>query len=149
MAWTSAFEDEIFKLIWNNTAAANIGDASGLQPAGTAGSIYVSLHTADPGKSGSQNTSAATYTGYAYVAVARSTAGWTVSGTAPKQVANAAAVLFPAATAGTDTITYVGIGSASSGAGHLYASFALASSLVVVTGVIPTFSVGALIFTVT
>lgn len=149
MAWTSAFEDEIFKLIFNNTAAANIGDAGGLQPSSSAGNIYVSLHTADPGKSGSQNTSAPTYTGYAYVAVARSSAGWTVSGTAPKQVANTAAVIFPVATAGTDVITHVGIGSASSGAGHLYLSFALAAPLTVVTNVVPTFSIGALIFTVT
>ena len=35
-----------------------------------AGSLYVSLHTADPGVGGGQNTNEATYSGYARVAVA-------------------------------------------------------------------------------
>ena len=42
--------------------------------------LYVSLHTANPGAGGAQNTSEAVYTSYARVAVARSTGGWTLSG---------------------------------------------------------------------
>ena len=41
--------------------------------------LYLALHTADPGAAGSQTTNEATYTSYARVSVARSTAGWTVA----------------------------------------------------------------------
>ena len=56
--------------MFNNTDFANIGDAGGLQNSATAGSLYVSLHTADPGEAGSQTTNEANYTSYARVAVA-------------------------------------------------------------------------------
>ena len=55
-------------------------------------------------------------TGYARVAVARSGAGWTVSGNA---VSNAAAVTFGACTAGSNTVTYFSVGTDSSGAGTI------------------------------
>lgn len=64
-------------LLFKNTTWANIGDATGLVGSSTAGSLYVALHTADP-SAGNQNTSEATYTSYARVAVARSGAGWSV-----------------------------------------------------------------------
>lgn len=41
---------------------------------------YVSLHTGDPGEAGDQTTNEATYAGYARVAVARDSGGWTVTG---------------------------------------------------------------------
>lgn len=74
----SAFLVDMLELYFNNTAHADIGDASGLQPAATEGSIYVSLHTANPA-GGNQSTSEATYTGYARVAVGRNSGAWTVS----------------------------------------------------------------------
>lgn len=103
-------------LFFNNTDFANIGDAGGLQNSAAAGSLYVSLHTADPGEAGTQSTSEANYTGYARVAVARSAGGWTVSG---NSVSNTAAVPFGACSAGSNTILYVGIGTDPSGAGTL------------------------------
>ena len=39
-------------------------------------SLYVSLHTANPGATGNQTTSEAAYTSYARVAVARTSGGW-------------------------------------------------------------------------
>jgi hypothetical protein len=69
---------EILKLLFQNDAFANVGDAGGLQPSATAGNLYISLHTADPGADGDQTTSECAYTSYARVAVARSGAGWTV-----------------------------------------------------------------------
>lgn len=106
--------------------------------------LYLSLHTADPGEAGSQTTSEATYTSYDRVAVTRSGAGWTVSG---NQASNAALVQFPQATGGTNTITYVGVGTASSGAGQLLYSGALNSSLSVSSGIQPQFAIGALTIT--
>jgi hypothetical protein len=116
MAKGNTFETELLELIFNNTALPLIGDASGLQPSASAGSLFVALHTADPGEGGSQNTSEASYTGYARVAVARSGAGWIVTG---NQVNPAAAITFPTPTAGSGTLTHASVGTDSSGAGKI------------------------------
>ena len=76
MSLTNAAETALLNLVFVNTDWANIGDTAGLQNSTTAGSFYISLHTADPGETGTQTTSEATYTSYARVAVARSGAGW-------------------------------------------------------------------------
>ena len=91
-------------------------------------------------------TSEATYTNYARVAVARSAAGFTISGTAPTQAANAAAVTFPTCGTTGNTITYFGISTTASGAGELYFSGALTSpaSLAVANGITPSFAIGQL-----
>lgn len=141
MSATNAFESGILSLIFENTNYANVGDATGLRGSSTAGVFYISLHTADPGETGSQTTSEATYTSYARVSVARSTSGWTVSG---NTVTNDSAITFPACTGGTNTITHFGIGSDSSGAGNLYFSGALTSNLAVSTGITPEFAAGQL-----
>lgn len=141
MSATNAFETALLTLYFNNTDHANIGDAAGLQNSATAGSFYVSLHTGDPGETGSQTTSEATYTSYARVAVARSAAGWTISGA---NVSNAAAITFPAATGGSSTVSHFGIGSDSSGAGNLFFSGALTGSVAVTAGITPSFAIGEL-----
>lgn len=147
MSFPSAAESAILSLLFNNSAYANVGDTSGLQPSGAAGNLYISLHTADPGETGDQTTSESAYTGYARVAVVRSGSGWTVSGTAPTQVANAALLAFPACSGGTETITYFGIGTDSTGAGTLLMSGALTASLAVSSGITPQFAIGALVAT--
>ena len=144
MSASNAFETNILKLILQNVTAANIGDATGLVGSSIAGSLYVSLHTADPGEAGDQSTSEATYTSYARVAVARTTGGWAVSSGVGS---NVSAINFPAATGGSNTITYFGIGTASSGAGNLLFSGALTASLAVSSGITPAFAVGALTIT--
>lgn len=141
MSASDGMETNILKLIFQNLAYALIGDAGGLQPSATAGSFYVSLHTADPTDSGNQTSSEATYTSYARVAVARSAGGFTV---AAENCSNAAAVTFPAATGGSDTVTHFGIGTDSSGAGNLLFSGALDASLAVSNGITPEFAIGAL-----
>lgn len=103
----------VFTGAWN-TIAANAGSP--------ATSLYVSLHTAAPGNSGSQNTNETSYTNYARVAVARTTAGWTVtqgSGTTFSNVTNAATISFPTGGATGATLTHFGVGLSSSGAGTL------------------------------
>ena len=141
MSATNAFETALLNLYFLNTDHANIGDASGLQNSATAGSFYISLHTADPGETGTQTTSEATYTSYARVAVARSGAGWTVSG---NNASNAAAINFPACTGGSNSITHFGIGSDSSGTGNLFFKGALTSTLAVSSGITPSFAIGEL-----
>lgn len=144
MSASNAFEAALLDLVYLNTNIANIGDATGLRGSTTAGSFYVALHTADPGEAGDQTTSEATYTGYARVAVPRSGSGFTRSGTAPTQVANAAAVNFAACTGGSNTITYFSVGLASSGASIIVLSGALGASLAVSNGITPSFAIGTL-----
>lgn len=141
MSMTNAFETALLNHYFVNATHANVGDVAGLLASAAAGSLYVSLYTADPGEAGDQTTNEATYTGYARVAVARSGAGWTVSGS---NVSNAAAVPFGACTAGTNTITHFGIGSASSGAGNLFMSGAVTAPLAVSSGITPSFAIGEL-----
>lgn len=139
MSKSNTFENDLLKLIFNNDDIALIGDAAGLQNSATAGSLYVSLHTADPGEAGDQTTSETSYTSYARVAVARTSGGWTVSGNA---VSNTALVQFPQCTGGSATLTHFGIGTDSSGAGKLLYSGALTSSLSVSSGIQPQFAAG-------
>ena len=106
--------------------------------------LYLALHTADPGETGVQTTSEATYTSYARVTVSRSGTGWTVSN---PTATNAALVQFPTCTGSTNTITHVSIGTASSGTGQILVKGALNSSLSVSSGIQPQFSAGALVFT--
>lgn len=141
MSATNAFENGLLSLIFENANYANVGDATGLRGSSTAGVFYIDLATADKGETGTQTTNEATYTSYARVSVARSTAGWTVaSGVAD----NDAEIAFPAATGGSNTITNFGIGSDASGAGNLFLKGATAASLAVSSGITPRFAAGAL-----
>lgn len=139
MSASNACENSLLLLIYNNTNFALIGDATGLRGSTTVGSLYVSLHTADPGEAGSQTTNETAYTNYARVAVARSGAGWTV---ATNTVTNAAAVTFPACGVTGATITHFGVGTDTSGAGTLL--FSGTCSLVVSSGITPSFAIGQL-----
>ena len=141
MSATNVFENGLLSLIFENANYANVGDATGLRGSSTAGVFYVSLHTANPGETGSQTTSEAAYTSYARQSVARSTAGWTV---ASGVCDNDSAITFPAATGGSETESYFGIGSDVSGAGNLFIYGALNSTLAVSSGITPSFAAGAL-----
>lgn len=147
MSKSNTWESDLLLLVFNNTNSALIGDATGLRGSTVAGSLFISLHTSDPGEAGSQTTNEAAYTNYARVAVGRSGAGWTISATAPTQAANAAAVTFPQCGASGATVTHVGCGAETSGAGKLLYSGALTSSLAVSLNITPSFAIGALIFT--
>ncbi len=134
MSKSNAWENALNLLVFNNTNAANIGDATGLRGSSAAGSLYLSLHTADPGEAGNQTTNEAAYTSYARVAVARSGAGFTVSGNA---VSLAAAASFPAGTGGSGTATHIGVGTDSTGAGTLLYSGTLTPNIVMGNGITP------------
>lgn len=143
MSATNAFESSLLALIFTNVDAANVGDATGLRGSSTAGSFYISLHTANPNETGDQDTNDALYTGYARVAVARSAAAWTVTGNTAD---NDSAITFPACTGGSETETHFGIGSSAtlSAAGNLFLYGALTASLAVSNGITPSFAAGAL-----
>jgi len=141
MSKSNSWETALLNLVFNNTDAANIGDATGLRGSSSAGSFYVSLHTADPGEAGNQTTNECAYTSYARVAVARSGAGWTVSGNA---VTNAALIQFPQCTGSSETATHFGIGTASTSTGVLLYKGALSASLAISSGIQPQFAAGDL-----
>lgn len=143
MSASNACENALLDLIFDNLAFAKIGDASGLQPSAADGSLYVSLHTADPGEAGDQTTSECDYTGYARVAVGR-TAGWTIT---DNKAENAAATTFAECTGGSNTATHFGIGTDASGAGVLLFSGALDSNLAISSGITPEFAAGDLYVT--
>lgn len=144
MSLGNASETALAELIFQNIAMANIGNAGGLQPSSAAGSLYIALHTANPGATGNQSTSEAAYGSYARVAVARSSSGWVVTGNQPAIVSNAALVSFPQCSGGSETETYFSIGTASTGSGQILAWGSLDASLIMSSGVTPSFAIGAL-----
>lgn len=134
MSLSNTFEQGLLDLIFLNTTFSGLGDATGLVGSGAAGSLYLSLHTADPGEAGDQTTSEIAYTSYARVAVARTSGGWTRTGSS---VSPTSTVSFPAGTGGSGTATHLGIGTASSGAGKLLMSGALSPNVVTGSGITP------------
>lgn len=145
MSMSNAAETALLNLLFNNTAWANIGNAGGLQPSSVAGSFYVALHSSDPGDAGDQTTNEISYTGYGRVAVARSVAGFTVSG---NQISNAATVQFGECTAGSATASHFSVGVAGSSASQIIYSGALSASRSISSGITPLFNTGALTGTV-
>jgi hypothetical protein len=131
MSKGNTFENDLLKLIFNATAIANIADNAATSPLTN---LQVSLHTADPGEAGDQTTSETAYTGYARVAVARTTGGWTVTN---NSVSPVSAITFGACTAGTATITHFGVGTAASAAGKLLYSGTVSPNISVSSGVTP------------
>lgn len=132
MSKGNTFEEDILRLIFNGTAIANLADNAASSPLTN---LYLALHTADPGESGTQTTSEVSYTGYARVAVARTSGGWTVTA---NSVSPTAAIEFGEMTSGTPgTATHASIGTASSGGGKILYKGALSPSVAYNVGVVP------------
>lgn len=94
MSISNTTESAILVLVFNATAWANYAD-NATSSAQT--NIGVSLHTADPGDTGTATTSESTYQSYTRVNVARSSGGWTETTGSVSPVAN---IDFPAGTSG-------------------------------------------------
>jgi hypothetical protein len=105
------YASNLLKLIFQQVSYPGFADPTATSPITT---LYLSLHTASPTATGTQSSSEALYGGYARQPVARTTAGWTVTG---NSVSPAAMVQFPTATSGSEQELYLGIGTAASGAG--------------------------------
>lgn len=140
MPKSTTFNNNLLKLIFNATAIANIADNAASSPLT---SLFVALHTANPGDAGTQTTSEAAYTSYARVTVARTTGGWTAStASSTSPVAN---IEFPAATGGSEVETYASIGTLTSGAGIILYYGAISPTISVVNGVTPSLTTASTI----
>lgn len=140
MSMSNASESALLNLLFKNQAWANIGDASGLQPSATAGNFYVRLHSADPGETGTGDTSEISYTGYAPKEVARG-AGFNVSGAV---VSNAGTVQFGECTAGTATVTHFSVCVGNGAGAAIVYRGALGATRNISAGITPLFNAGAL-----
>ncbi len=132
MSKGNTFENDWLKLIFQATAIADLADNDATSPLTN---LYVSLHTSDPGEAGDQTTNEISYTGYARVAVARTSGGWTVTANSVSPVAS---IDFGVMTAGAGgTVTHFAVGTLVSGAGKLLYSGATNVSIAVIAGVQP------------
>jgi hypothetical protein len=112
----------------------------GVDPSYRAGTTqYLALFTADPTETGSI-ANEATYTGYARVALTKSSA-WT--GTSSPYT-NSSLIQFGACTAGSNSLTHFAVVDTASGAVNMMISGALTATLNVSSGIQPQFAAGAL-----
>lgn len=132
MGKSRATSNSWLNLVFNATAIANLADNAASLPNT---SLYVSLHTSDPGVTGNQTTNEIAYGGYARVAVQRTSSGWTVSTLA--STSPAANITFPAGTSGSGTATYFSIGMLSAGAGVILYSGPITPNIICGAGVVP------------
>ena len=113
-------------------------------------SLWASLHTAQP-SSNSQSTSEAVYTSYARIPIIRGssagafTATQATSAGSNSSISPNVTLSFPAATGGSETETWFGLGLSSAGAGTLLLSGSLSPTLVVSNGVTPQLTTGSVI----
>lgn len=142
MSKSNVFENEFLLNLFNNSTIALIGDATGLRGSTAAGTLFFSLHTADPGEAGDQGTSEVTYTSYARVSRGRNSTDFTVTTNA---AAVNAIVSFPTGTGGSGTATHWGLGTSVSGAGKLLYRGAISPTIVTGNGVTPTLAAGTVV----
>jgi hypothetical protein len=135
-----AFATDLLELIFTNANIANIGDSTGLRGSATAGNFHIALYTTAP--TASTEGTETVYTNYARVAVARSGAGWTVSG---NNCYNTAAITFNqcGATGATLCAFSINIGGTENDDDAIYWGD-LTSNLAVSSGITPEFAVGDL-----
>ncbi len=133
MSFSNSAETSVLQQIFIGTALPWNGNTD----------LWIALYTSSPGDAGSAVTNEATYGGYARKALTRAT-DFTVSG---NSVSNANLEQFDVCTSGSDTITYAGLVTSSSGAGTLISYADLDNPIGVTTGVQPQFSAGDLSWT--
>jgi hypothetical protein len=136
MSKGDTFENDLLKLIFQALDIALIADNAVSTPLTE---LFVSLHVGDPGEAGTQQTNEATYGDYARVGVARTSGGWAVT---TNNADNVAAITFPEASSGSETVDFFAIGTLTSGAGKILYSGALTSGLAVSVGITPQFAIG-------
>ncbi len=107
---STLFITDLLNLVFQGTAIPLLA----ANAAAPTQNLYLALHTADPTASGTQATSEAAYTSYKRVAIARTSAGFTVSGAVATLASTQS---FPAATGGSETETYFSVGTTASGSG--------------------------------
>jgi hypothetical protein len=133
MSFSNNAETAILNQIFVGTATAWNGDTN----------LYIALHTADPGETGTATSSECAYGSYARATLTRAT-DFTVSG---NQVSNANLEQFPQCSGGSETVTWASIVNTATGAGIIIVRAQLSTSIPVSTGIQPQFGAGALSFT--
>ena len=119
MDFSNYMEEQILGAIFRGTTFPVIGTQ------------FISLHTADPGETG---TSEVTAGDYARIAVVSTTAQWTDPATAPQgEVENINDIVFAAATSTWGTITHIGLFSAIT-AGNFHFKGTLAVPILIDSG---------------
>jgi hypothetical protein len=134
MAIGGTTETAILSLIFNATAWANYADNAASSPQTN---IAVGLHTADPGTSGTMSTSETNYTSYARASVARTSGGWSISGTGPASASPVANISFAAGTGGSGTVTNFSTGKTGGGAAAILWSGTVTPNISVGSGITP------------
>jgi hypothetical protein len=132
MAKGLVFDNALLLLIFNSIGVATICDAP--SAVNSLGNLFVSLHSSDPTASGNQTSSEISYPGYARVAVARTSGGWTVTSNSVSPVAN---IIFPTGTGGSGTATNWSVGTALSGSGQILYTGTIAPGIVCGNGLSP------------
>ena len=131
MSKSNTTEAGVLALLFQATTFAGLANDASTVPVA---SLYVGLHTADPGETGTQDTNEAAYTGYARVAVARTSSGFSINGSIITPVSN---VNFPTSTGTAATITHFSIGVTSTGTGTILYSGTVTPVVAISTGIAP------------
>jgi len=132
MGTNQTTQNAILNLIFSATTWANYAINATTAPETN---IFIQLHTADPGATGTGSTSESTYTNYARQTVARST-GWTTSTVG--SVSPAANISFPSSGAAGTTITFFSTGKSGGGASPLLFSGTVTPNIAIgSSGIIP------------
>ena len=134
MAISGVTETAILGLIFNATAWANYADNAASSPQTN---ISIALHSADPATGGNQSTSEIAYTSYARASVARTTGGWTITGTGPASCSPVSNITFPAGTGGSGTATNFSTGKTGGGATAILWSGTVTPNIACGSGVTP------------
>lgn len=120
-------------VVFNGATLANLLENASVAPLTQ---LWLSLHTSDPGPTGTQLTNEIAYASYARAAVNRNTGSWPATATGTISLANN--VNWPTSTdSGSPIATYLGIGIAASGAGALLYSGPLSPAVACSSGVTP------------
>jgi len=139
MSKGNVFENDWLALIFNATPIPNLADNASAAPLT---SLYLSLHTADPGEAGDQSSFECAYVGYARVPVTRDGAGWIVTANSVSPAAN---IDFPPASGGATVATYGAIGTALSGPGKILYKGTVTPNITVSSGVTPRLTTGSIV----
>lgn len=141
MSKSDYFENAWLKLLLQNIAIGGIGDTGGLLPSAAAGSLFLSLHSASPGEAGSPATNEIGYTGYARVAIPRTSSDWSVVGNLGS---NLNEISFANCAGNPTSAYYFGLCTAITGGNLLYSNSLDTTPLVINVNSFPRFVVGAL-----
>lgn len=132
MSISDTTESAILSLVFNATTWTNYAINATVSPETL---INLALHTADPGDAGTMTTSEIAYTSYARATVARTSGGWTVSGTT--SVSPVANIDFAAGTGGSGTASFFSTGKSGGGAAAILWSGTVTPNIVTGSGVTP------------